>query len=225
MIKKSEDIIKRIDQLIEKGKELLTAIFTIQYRRGSFVNYGRFTGYRSTALSLLRNVLGEDHVYYVEFKNGVSSNVPARVEAGIEILKSVKEEIEGGWLFTIKGLVSAEIFADFLDMATYLLESDYKDPAAVMIGSVLEEHLRQLCNKNGISIEVSSGGKTKPKKADLMNADLTKAGVYNKLEQKQVTAWLDLRNKAAHGEYEEYKKEQVETMLSGVRDFINRNSL
>ena len=38
---------------------------------------------------------------------------------------------------------------DFLDMAYHLLENDYKDASAVMIGSVLEEHLRQLCNKFG----------------------------------------------------------------------------
>ena len=37
-----------------------------------------------------------------------------------------------------------------------------------------------------------------------------------------VTAWLDLRNKAAHGHYLEYTKEQVELMLQSVRDFTAR---
>ena len=50
----------------------------------------------------------------------------------------------------MKKLVSAEIFSDFLEMAAHVLEQDYKDPAAVMIGTVLEENLRQLCHSAGI---------------------------------------------------------------------------
>jgi hypothetical protein len=107
-------------------------------------------------------------------------------------------------------------------MAAYLLAQGYKDPAAVVAGSVLEEHLRQLCAGNDIDVETESEGKLNPKKADRMNADLAKAEVYNKLDQKLVTAWLDLRNKAAHGKYEEYNKEQVQQMLQGITEFSTR---
>lgn len=55
-----------------------------------------------------------------------------------------------------------------------------------------------------------------------MNAELATEGAYNKLDQKSVTAWLDLRNKAAHAQYSEYTLEQVTTMLSGVREFAAR---
>jgi hypothetical protein len=47
----------------------------------------------------------------------------------------------------------------------------------------------------------------------------------NKLDQKNVTAWLDLRNKAAHGKYTEYQKDQVELMMQGVTQFMARNSI
>jgi hypothetical protein len=49
--------------------------------------------------------------------------------------------------------------------------------------------------------------------------------VYNKLDHKNVIAWLDLRNNAAHGKYNEYTQEQVELMLSSVSDFISRNQV
>ena len=107
-------------------------------------------------------------------------------------------------------------------MAEYLLSEGYKDASAVIIGSVLEEHLRQLCQANSIDIEVLSGRKKIPKKADVMNADLAKAGVYGKLEQKNVTAWLDLRNNAAHGKYSLYNADQVRTMYEGVLEFASR---
>jgi len=106
-------------------------------------------------------------------------------------------------------------------MAEYLLEEGYKDPAAVITGSTLEEHLRKLCTKNGI--DIMSSGKLRPKKADGMNSELAKQGVYSKLELKSVTAWLDLRNKAAHGKYSEYNENQVKQLIIGVRDFIVRN--
>ena len=73
-------------------------------------------------------------------------------------------------------------------------------------------------------IDTQKDGKSIPKKADAMNADLTKAGIYNLLSQKSVTGWLDLRNNAAHGKYDEYSQEQVKLMYQGVTDFIARTT-
>ena len=122
-------------------------------------------------------------------------------------------------LQSVVELVHADVFADFLDMAQHLLEQGYKDPAAVMTGSVLEAHLRKLCDKYSIPVLKPDGS---PKTADTLNGELKTAGAYNLLDQKNVTAWLDLRNKAAHGRYTEYTKEQVGLMLENVRNFISR---
>ena len=70
------------------------------------------------------------------------------------------------------------------------------------------------------NINELKNGDTIPKKANTLNADLTKAGVYGVLEQKNISAWLDLRNRAAHGKYGEYNQEQVELMYQGVLNFI-----
>jgi len=107
-------------------------------------------------------------------------------------------------------------------MSKYFLDEKFKDPAAVMIGSVLEEHLRQLCIAYSVDTEITRGTDIVPKKADLMNSDLVKAGAYGILEQKNVTAWLDLRNRAAHGKYSEFTIEQVQIMYLGVLDFATK---
>jgi hypothetical protein len=120
----------------------------------------------------------------------------------------------------VESEIHADIFADFLEMADYLLQQGYKDPAAVVIGSVLEAHLRKLCGKHGIPVSKPDGS---PKKADTLNSELAAGAVYSKLDQKSVTAWLDLRNQAAHGNYKDYTKEQVVLMLQGVRDFSARH--
>ena len=138
----------------------------------------------------------------------------------VGILKALRADYEAGHLEAIHELIHADIFADFLLMDKYLLEEDYKDPAAVLAGGTLEEHLRKLCQKNNIEImkDISHY-----RTADSLNADLAGANVYSKLDQKSATAWLDLRNKAAHGKYNEYTKDQVALMVQSILDFISRN--
>lgn len=136
----------------------------------------------------------------------------------VGVLAALKIAHESGYLGTISELIHADVFADFVEMAEYLLSEGYKDPAAVIVGSVLEEHLRKLAIKNGIPVDAV--GKTK--KADQLNSDLAAQAVYTKLDQKSVTSWLDLRNKAAHGKYDEYSNEQVRLQLQGIRDFMVR---
>ena len=107
-------------------------------------------------------------------------------------------------------------------MADHLLSEGYKVAAAVIVGSAIEAHLRNLCGKNQVPTLISTKKGDRPKKADQMNNELASDNAYGKLDQKNVTAWLDLRNKAAHGKYDQYNKEQVHLMLMGVRGFIGR---
>ncbi|MCA9385936.1 hypothetical protein KC717_04785 [Candidatus Dojkabacteria bacterium] len=221
---KTEDLVKSVDLLIEKASQVLSTARTSGYR--TVVEEELFNEFRASSLSFLNKLFGTSHTYYKEFDKNVAGTYPSRTESGRGILQAVKTEIENGWLYQIKDFISAEIFSDFLEMAEYLLVNKYKDPAAVMIGSVLEEHIRQLCDKNSIeTFTTDSKGKQKPKKADLLNAELTKANVYNKLDQKNITAWLDLRNNAAHGKYSEYNKDQVDSMHRGVLEFLGRLSI
>lgn len=99
-------------------------------------------------------------------------------------------------------------FVDFSEIE-FLLDQGHKDAAAVMCGGELEKHLRKLCVSNGVDVFLTSGsgGEPRPKKAEQLNAELASINVYGKLDQKNITSWLDLRNKAVHGEYYEYNEE------------------
>lgn len=187
-----------------------------------FVDTMQFAELRSSALSFIKMVFGEGHPFYKEFNEKVQHAYPDDTKMGYGILKSVKDEIENGWIFRLKNLVSAEIFTDFLEMAEYLLEEGYKDAAAVIIGSTLEEHLRQLCEKNLINIKYEKNGKLIPKNAETFNSDLAKAEIYNTTEKKGVTGHLGLRNDAAHGNYDKYTTEQVQLMYHAVLNFMNK---
>jgi len=107
-------------------------------------------------------------------------------------------------------------------MAQHLLDEHYKDAAAVIAGSSLEEHLRLLAATAGLATTSESPRGPRPLRADALNSALANAGIYSKLDQKSITAWLDLRNKAAHGLYSEYDESQVGLMVDGIRLFMMR---
>jgi len=213
------DFAKRADELIGLADRAIATHRVSDYG-SSWVDRELWSAFRSASLSFLRNAFGEQHPYYTEFAVRVKDADKYDTEYGKGILLAARDEVAGGWVATATGIVSAQIFSDFLEMAEYLHGEGYKDPAAVMVGSVLEEHLRQLARKYGVPIEVVVNAKSTAKKADVLNADLVKVGAYGKLEQKMITAWLDLRNKAAHGHYRDYTADQVQLMLQGVTQFM-----
>ena len=181
---------------------------------------------RSEAISLLYSAIdrlapaGSRYVQNAKrYENLLKGNLGLAISPLRGILKALRTDYESGYLQSVVELVHADIFADFLEMAEYLLQQGYKDPAAVITGSVLEAHLRKLCDKHQIPVLKADGTN---KKAESLNTELTPAQAYNMLDQKSVTAWLDLRNKAAHGKYGEYTKDQVASTLENVRNFILR---
>jgi hypothetical protein len=207
----------RVDELLAKGAAADASI-----RSGSMgtTSDTALTGeFRTASLSFLLQLYGAEHPYFKEFNLHATSG--SGIKRGVGILRAVKDEIRGGWFQSVRGLISAELFSDFLEMADHLLEQDYKDAAAVIVGSTLEGHLRQLAVKHNIPTEVTKDGVPIAKKAETLNAELSKVA-YEKQDNKSVTAWLNLRNDAAHGHYAKYQIEQVRLMLAGVRDFMTR---
>jgi hypothetical protein len=174
-------------------------------------------GEKSQQFDSYNEALKTPNFYYIHCNNN------AQISRLVGVAKSTQHDIEQDLLFDFRALVQADVFADFLEMAEYLLSGHYKDPSAVLAGSVLEEHLRKLALKNVIPITFTDGrGNIVHKKADTINADLVKASVYNVLQQKNVTAWLALRNNAAHGQYSEYSEENVSLMLKGILLFMSQ---
>ncbi|MCU8083841.1 hypothetical protein [Shewanella sp. SM23] len=177
---------------------------------------------------LLRKLYGENSQHYVNFDRAIStknfytihSNWYGHISQVQGIALTVKHDIENDLISSIKGLLQAEIFANFLEIGEHLLSEGYKDAAAVTIGAVLEDGLRELCKKNNIAITKPNGS---PLTIEPLNAELAKNEVYSKLTQKQITSWAHIRNKAAHGQYNEYDESQVEMMLLFVQGFADQH--
>ena len=172
--------------------------------------------WKMSCLYLLEQIFTKENYYVSQFKDQtkfitIEDNYEI-ILCALGILKAAKDDFINEFLSKTRVLIEAQVFDEFLEQAEHLLNQGYYTAAAVIAGSVLEDGLRKLCVKNGISLSA------KPK-LDTMNADLAKASVYNLLKQKQITALADLRNKAAHG-LGGFTKEDVEGMIKDVRRFM-----
>jgi hypothetical protein len=180
----------------------------------NYVDGESFLEWKVKAKNLIVKVCGESSEHYKEFLN---SEKPGGYETNLDQFKRVKsvflaakEDFEGGYLTSFKTLVQSEVFDNELEQAQELLKSGYHAAAAVIAGVVLETGLRELCTRQGIDHG----------KLDKMNADLAKAGVYNKLQLKRITALADIRNSAAHGKPDEFTKDDVQMMIRDVEQFL-----
>lgn len=166
------------------------------------------------ARNLIASACGKDSEHYASFieaeKPQSYEDSPTRLRRMRAVFLAAREDFEGGYLNSIRNLVQAELAGDEIEQARELLASGYSAAAAVVAGVVLETTLRSLCAKRGLPL----GG------MDRMNADLAKAGEYNALIQKRVTALAAVRNSAAHGKTAEYKGEDVKSLISDVERFV-----
>lgn len=176
------------------------------------INAAEFSGWATSVLNLLQRVFGEESIHFKHFSRDAAKvgDSEYSFRGAVAIFNSAREDYEGGYLFNLQSLVKAEVFDDMLEQAQALLTAGYKDPACVVAGVALETTLKDLCSRSGIAHA----------KLDKMNADLAKAGLYNKGMQKQITAWADRRNSAAHGDWSAYTNADVDDMIKGVTRVI-----
>ena len=175
----------------------------------------KFQQWSVSALALIRRVFGEGGPHYKVLEKGAATSREGRAQpqdlnAAYGAFRAAKEDYESGHLSRLRSLVVAEVGDDVLEQAEDLLGHGYKDPACILARVSLELALKDLCDRE----HIGHG------KLDKMNADLAKAELYNKSMQKQITAWADRGNDAAHGAWDQYTGDDVKDMIAGVRRFI-----
>lgn len=211
----TEEAIQQIDEALELAEEALDA------SEATYRLSGQYPEAATVAASTIDRLTATNSVYQVQAKRTLDRRDVGDayyVEGMLGILKGLRRDIEAGYLQTFEEELHADVFADFLDMADHLSKEKLPIAAAVVAGSALEAHLRALAEKAGVSTQARG----RPKRAGLLNDDLAKKGIYRKAEQKQIVAWQDIRNSAAHGG-DDFSPEEVRLMTQGIRDFIARH--
>lgn len=212
--------LRHLENLISRSVDLEPLLSNSD--NGDATSAGR--AYCARAVKTIQDICGPEDIYSIQAVEYLSwivdgFNPSYSVKHMSSLIAELRQELELGPLSSMSELVRGEVFSDYLSMATHLLSEGYKDAAAIIAGVTLESHLRQLSIMN--NLPVYKDEKNSFLKADMLNNNLAKT-VYGKFDQKQVTAWLELRNNSAHGHYELYTIEDVKRFIEWLDDFISR---
>lgn len=217
-----ENVLKRRFQELTAQAKMLEASKHLEYDSGlgkhvEHIDSNALLNWKVRAKSLLVSACGEDSQHFKHFEevsqgSFYSTNL-ATLRRMMAVFDAAREDFEGGYLASVHDLVRAEVFGSELEQASELLKSGYDLAAAIIAGVVLETAIRELCTRN----QIAHG------KLDKMNADLTKAGVYNGIVQKRITHLAAVRNSAAHGNQAEFKTYDVKAMIDEVEQFLGNH--
>jgi hypothetical protein len=152
------------------------------------------------------------------------TNTLSGVYSLVGTIAGIKDDYESGMFINLAEVIEAQVTSDYLTQAEMLLSEAQTGqfdqvPAAVLTGAVLEDALRRLCQRQSPPVDtVKPNGS--PKTLSALIDDLKGAGLYNELKAKQLRAWTDIRNSAAHGHFNAFSRQDVEQMLVGVQNFL-----
>jgi hypothetical protein len=178
--------------------------------------------------SLLSLTMPRQHPRFADVKEfGIVRGCLANPPSQVGLLRAVKDDFDRGFLDDLAEAIEAEIASDYMGQAERLLTNGQNGkhdhvPAAVLAGAVLENALRTLCSRQSPAVPTAKES-GQPLTLDPLIEALKKAGVIKQTESAQLKSWAHIRNKAAHGEFDQFYREQVESMIVGVRDFLARH--
>jgi hypothetical protein len=229
----------RFDELIDEGERIYKDIKTEHktyrnaynsygenvVRTSHHIDWSRFVKWRTNVTTLLCIVVPKQNVHYAIATDFPQlSNTKDHLEYGISQLKAIKEDFENGMLESLADQLEPANLAEYMNQAAQFIEESVRGKceyisAAVLAGAALERALKGLRQKNNPPILIVDN-KNMPRRLNSLIDELKKADIFNELVAKQLRAWADIRNNAAHGDFENFKKSDVDLMLKGINSFL-----
>ncbi len=231
----------RFDELVSEGEAICSSILKkpgrVYYRdldtgeerrrpEVDIVDWPRHVAWRTNSVALLSQIVpSRNEVLWQSVK--IFSQLPdgkGNLEWGIATLRAIRSDFAAGFLEDVSVKIEAEIAADYMGQAEGLLQEGQPGkydhvPAAVLAGAILEKALRTLCGQQQPPIStIKPNGE--PKTLNPLIDELKKANLFNEAKAKQLRAWADIRNLAAHGEFDHFTRGDVEQMIPGINNFL-----
>jgi hypothetical protein len=211
----SEQVVRELDALIERGRKL-DASFRSDGGGGilSPVPETEHRAFVTASLAAISRVAGRASEYYEaapkpDLKTNISGAAWVKspvIPATVGALVALRDAVAAGLLQSLESRLRASIHDDLLEQARDLNSAGYHVAAMVLVGGVLEDHLRKLCNKSELRW-TGSGSLSKYN-------DLLREQVYPQTAWRRIQAIGDVRNHAAHGEGELVQPTDVADALS-----------
>lgn len=233
----SAKFLSRFTLLIEEGEAIQKAVKTIpgeyyedftgrSHRRPSSqqMDWERVVKWKTNCASLMDQIIPSKSIHRSSIETLHGINQPGQLAWAVNTIKALEDDFKNGFLGDLSTMIESAIASDYMGQAEGLLSEGQKGkydhvPAAVLVGAVLEKALRSLCDKQepDISLQKANG---EPKTLNLLIDDLKKAGCFNEAKAKQLRGWAAIRNHAAHGEFDQFTRSDVEQLLQGVNNFL-----
>lgn len=218
-MKNKADLTAKVQAVITMGEKVL-ATESKGFQQQTFVNEQQFHDFRISGLSFLSRVFGDNSQYYQHFKSEVTSPGTSRTKRGLGILSAATIELQNNWVETTRGSITSEILAEFMAMAEIHIEAGNLQSGLILIGAVIEKHLRNLCLAGNISITNQQSGSTAAKKPIQLTGEAYKKKLYDRQQHKRIINWLELCNNAALDTLSDISVEQVQDMHADVSRFL-----
>ncbi len=228
-----EKMIKQLKDFIDDGNVLLGRM------RGRFPSglYCVSENINTTAAKfvsdsaiIMAQLLQKDSPQLVRCENYIRTDGPGDqdvIEYCLGVLLSLRDGLQNDYLGSLPLRIESEISCDYMDQAKQLMEEgkvgNYDHvPAAVLAGAVLEKSIRTLCEKRNPPINIKDGEGRNFQLNRLIDEikKLEKPRIINEAKAKELKGYADIRNHAAHGEFDQFDRGQVERMIQGVEDFL-----
>jgi hypothetical protein len=230
----------RLDELITSGETMpmkqhsrMTSRNVLSgethYRHYDLAAWPEFVEWRTTCIAVLDHVVPQSSLLRktVDALHSLGHE-PSKVEFATSFLKSVRKELQAGSLGSLANQIEAEVLADYLGQAEAFLSGTRNGKehvaAAVVAGAALERCLRTL-SLSLVPPEPITSDKGAPLGMSAVIEALKRRQVYNELQAKELRAWAAIRNAAAHGEFDAFTPEQVETMVPAIGRFMRERAL
>ncbi len=173
----------------------------------------------------------EPNQFYIEdyivgnliYSNGNFSDGPLR-EATTMSKLNVQFTIVASLLVAIESKISniyseliTNIFEEEIECAEHLLNKNYLRSAGAVCGVILEMQMNNIIKNRGLSIAESNST------LSVYNDFLKKNGVYDNVEWSNICSLITIRNYCDHKKEREPTKEEVQRLIKGTKEFIERD--
>lgn len=177
-----------------------------------------------TELYAVMDLIDPNHRHFQRLRDELSQLNPQNCSGLSPYVKALDESYRAGMFDSAKQAIEATVMTDYLAQAEMLLAGGGTGefshvPAAVLAGAILEDKLRRLCQQQIPPIDTLKPGGIY-KTLDPLITDLQQANVFTKAKADQLKSWAKIRNYAAHGEFKQFNRADVEPMITGIKAFI-----
>jgi hypothetical protein len=222
---------ERLDELIARGEELKKSCKTFIKEKNLFDTLEDLTPsyldlperekldqWKLSCLNLIENITDKKSVFRLNFPCSYidysEDNFSQSISHYLSVLKALQEELKCGYLQGVESIVTRNTLSSIIDEAKILLKAKYKDASAIYCRVILETAVKKYCDKNKITFH-------KNDKLSSLLDKLKAKDFFSIPEWRQVQAWIDIGNAAAHGDFSQYSESDVQSMLNGIEAFID----